>query len=299
MFDSHSGTVVPTHKRPIGMVFQSYAIWPHMNVFENVAFPLKQVRPRVGSKEIQTRVDRVLELMQLEGYQKRPATQLSGGQQQRLALARALVREPKLLLLDEPLSNLDAKLREQMRVDLRDLVRRVGITTLYVTHDQLEALAMSDYVAVMQDGFIVECAPPRDIYLNPSSTFAANFVGTSNFLGGKVRRGGAGDEGTVECRQLGSVVCTLPADMEDGAEVMACIRPEMVSVSHSLGEKGASNIFEGKIETAVFLGEFYDCHIAMGDCQIRARVHPTMVLSPGQKVFIELPRERLTVVRKS
>jgi iron(III) transport system ATP-binding protein len=161
VFSATEGSLVPPYKRDIGMVFQSYAIWPHMSVFQNVAFPLQEARPRRGRGEIRDKVKNALALVQLDGLQDRPAPFLSGGQQQRLALARALVNEPKVLLLDEPLSNLDAKLREETRTELRDLVKRLGITTVYVTHDQLEALTMSDLVAVMDQGEIVQTGVDR------------------------------------------------------------------------------------------------------------------------------------------
>src|SRR5687767_9366409 len=165
---------VPTHARDIGMVFQSYAIWPHMSVFDNVAFPLEVAEPRPGKPEIARAVAEALALVGLEGLEDRPAPQLSGGQQQRLALARALVRKPKLLLLDEPLSNLDAKLRERMRIELRQLQRRLGITTIYVTHDQGEALFLSHRIAVMHAGKIVQEGAPRDLYREPASGFVAD-----------------------------------------------------------------------------------------------------------------------------
>ena len=173
---------VPPNKRDIGMVFQSYAIWPHMTVFQNVAFPLNVAGIKTNSKEMRDRVDEALALVELEGYGDRFATQLSGGQQQRLALARAIVRRPALLLLDEPLSNLDARLRDTMRTELRALQRRLGITTLYVTHDQTEALSMSSRIAVMENGEIVQEATPRELYGAPSNAFVAEFLGVSNSI---------------------------------------------------------------------------------------------------------------------
>ncbi len=168
------------------MVFQSYAIWPHMNVFENAAFPLEvrsaRSRHKLGRKEIAAKVMEVLRAVALDDLVDRAATKLSGGQQQRLALARALVMEPQLLLLDEPLSNLDAKLRERMRFELKRIQRELGITTVYVTHDQSEALALSHMIAVMDRGRIVQIGTPRDVYERPSDRFVADFVGTTNFL---------------------------------------------------------------------------------------------------------------------
>ena len=186
MADVERGIHVPTFERDIGLVFQSYAIWPHMDVFANVAYPLRVQRPRVAAADIKARVMDALRLVGMESYATRPATKLSGGQQQRVAFARALVRRPKLLLLDEPLSNLDAKLREQMRFELQELIARTGVTTLYVTHDQSEALAMSDTVAVMAAGRIVQSGAPREVYGRPVDRTVANFLGSANILRGKV-----------------------------------------------------------------------------------------------------------------
>src|SRR2546422_4589811 len=175
IYSSTKQVFVPPNRRGLGMVFQSYAIWPHMTVFENAAFPLQVGKKRSPRKQIQERVMRVLKVVALEEMAERQATDLSGGQQQRLALARALVLEPPLLLLDEPLSNLDAKLREEMRFELKRLQRELGITGIYVTHDQVEALAMSNRVAVMRDGRIEQVGAPRAVYESPSSRFVADF----------------------------------------------------------------------------------------------------------------------------
>src|SRR5919107_337989 len=186
--DGSRSVNMPANQRGLGMVFQSYAIWPHMTVFDNVAFPL-QVRKRSerpSKKEIRERVERVLETMELSPQIDRQATKLSGGQQQRLALARALVIQPPLLLLDEPLSNLDAKLRESLRYELKRLQRELGITSVYVTHDQVEALALSTHIAVMQAGSVVQLGKPREIYESPANKFVAEFIGTSNFIPGTV-----------------------------------------------------------------------------------------------------------------
>jgi iron(III) transport system ATP-binding protein len=185
VFSSSQNLFVPPYKRDIGMVFQSYAIWPHLSVFENVAFPLREMPQKFSKQEIREKVLKALSQVQLDGLQDRPAPFLSGGQQQRLALARAMVKEPEVLLLDEPLSNLDAKLREETRSELRELVKRLGITTLYVTHDQLEALTMSDVVAVMNQGRVVQEGAPVEIYQSPRESFVANFIGLTNFLEGK------------------------------------------------------------------------------------------------------------------
>src|ERR1700686_2167144 len=197
VYSSDKGIFVAPNKRNFGMVFQSYAIWPHMNVFQNAAFPL-QVR-KLRKKEIEERVMRVLQAVQLDHLVDREATKLSGGQQQRLALARALVMEPQLLLLDEPLSNLDAKLRHHLRFELKRLQRELGITTVYVTHDQSEALALSHEIAVMSEGRIQQIATPREIYTRPVNAFVADFVGSTNFLDGSVL-GPDGEAGRIRVR---------------------------------------------------------------------------------------------------
>src|SRR5215212_7465054 len=186
VYSSKQKVFVAPNRRNFGMVFQSYAIWPHMTVFQNAAFPLEVGKKRYSKKEVEEKVMRVLHAVDLDRFAEREATKLSGGQQQRLALARALVMEPKLLLLDEPLSNLDAKLRERMRFELKRLQRELGITTIYVTHDQAEALALSHEIAVMSEGQIVQIGSPRDIYERPRTKFVADFIGTTNFLDGTV-----------------------------------------------------------------------------------------------------------------
>src|ERR1041384_1688244 len=216
--------VVPPYKRDIGMVFQSYAIWPHMNVFENVAFPLREMKKSLSGSDIRARVRKVLSLVQLHGLADRPAPFLSGGQQQRLALARAIVKEPRVLLLDEPLSNLDAKLREETRFELRELVKRLGITTLYVTHDQLEALTMSDTVAIMDQGRIVQQGTPVEIYQAPREKFVANFIGLTNFLDARVVGPGAAGIGEVTTAS-GKLRCVLPDNIGAGENVIIVIRP--------------------------------------------------------------------------
>ena len=192
VYASASRTLIPPHKRNIGMVFQSYAIWPHMTVFDNVAFPLVHGARKQPRKIVEDKVMRALALVQLDALASRPAPMLSGGQQQRVALARAIASEPAVLLLDEPLSNLDARLREDMRHEIKTLVRRLETTTLYVTHDQLEALSMSDRVALVNNGAIVQEGAPRDVYLRPADAFAANFLGRTNLLEGRVLDVGRG-----------------------------------------------------------------------------------------------------------
>ncbi|HEV8536920.1 MAG TPA: ABC transporter ATP-binding protein [Candidatus Limnocylindria bacterium] len=284
---SGGGTFVPTHARDIGMVFQSYAIWPHMSVFENVAFPLRVAEPRPGKAEIGRAVGEALALVGLEGLEQRPAPQLSGGQQQRLALARALVRKPKLLLLDEPLSNLDAKLRQRMRIELRELQRRLRITTVYVTHDQGEALFLSHRVAVMQNGRIVQEGRPRDLYASPASGFVADFVGDATFVPGEVIDGGV--------RALGGTVdCTLSEALAPGEKALLVLRPERVVVRAA--PSGAANEFAATLRVAAFLGDHLDCVVDVAGTELRARAHPTAELRREQRVWVELPPEHCLAI---
>src|SRR5918911_524601 len=231
LFSSEKGVRVPANERGLGMVFQSYAIWPHMNVFKNVAFPLEVLprRKRPARRELRERVERALTVVRLDHLADRQATDLSGGQQQRLALARALVMEPSLLLLDEPLSNLDAKLRAEMVFELKRLQRELGLTAVYVTHDQVEALAMSDWVAVMRDGKIEQVGRPREVYEAPRSRFVADFIGTSNFIDGVVeeRRHGLYIVRTAD----GELRVRSDAEFAVGAPVVVAARPEHVQLS--------------------------------------------------------------------
>jgi len=279
---SGDGHFVPTYARDIGMVFQSYAIWPHMTVFENVAFPLRVSQHAPSRAETRRMVVEALALVGLDGLEERPAPQLSGGQQQRLALARALVRKPKLLLLDEPLSNLDAKLRQRMRIELRELQRRLGITTVYVTHDQAEALFLSHRVAVMQNGRIVQEGRPRDLYASPASGFVADFVGDATFLPGEVVEGGV--------RALGGIVrCTLSEALAPGAQALLVMRPERIVVRGA--PAGVANEFAGTLRVAAFLGDHLDCVVDVDGTELRARAHPTAELRREQRVWVELPPE--------
>jgi iron(III) transport system ATP-binding protein len=273
----------PPDKRPIGMVFQSYAIWPHMTVFKNVAFPLKQ--QRVPKREREKLVMQALALVKMEELAQRPAPYLSGGQQQRVALARALVSKPQVLLLDEPLSNLDAKLREDLRFEIKELTRRLGITTLYVTHDQTEALAMSDRIAVMLNGQILQEASPRELYLKPGAKFVAQFIGQVNFFEGSVADSSRDGLGVVRTAQ-GDLRCPIPSSMPSGAKALVSVRPESFQVTR---ERCANelNVLEGTVEKFVFLGDFIDCQIVMGEQAVRVKVPATSDLNHGERVFLQ------------
>jgi iron(III) transport system ATP-binding protein len=285
--------IVPTHRRDIGMVFQDYAVWPHMSVFDNVAFPLK-VGKRLPSSVVKERVREALSLVNMEQYVERRATQLSGGQQQRLSLARALVRQPKVLLLDEPLSNLDAKLREQMRKELRMIQRRIKVTTIFVTHDQIEALSMSNRIAVMKDGVIVQEGTPRDIYLTPNSEFVAAFVGATNFIRGTVEEVGpvAGDF-TLDTT-IGRLVCRTDQTLVKGEPVTVAVRPESLTLSTEpvLG----MNSIEGTVDIGLFVGEAVDYHVRVGELLVRVKGSPRTHFRRHDKVYIGIPPEDCAVI---
>ena len=268
---SNPPAFTPPNERDIGMVFQSYAIWPHMTVFQNVAFPLKVAGLGWRSNETVARVEEALALVRLDAQASRLATQLSGGQQQRLALARALVRRPKLLLLDEPLSNLDARLREQMRLELRALQRRLKITMVYVTHDQTEALSMSDRIAVMQDGRIIQAGSPAEMYGAPASAFVAEFIGSSNVLEVQV------------AQRFGF---SPPA----GASGFISIRPEHVRLHRQAGNGEGG----GRVESVTFLGEMTECEVTIGERRIRSRMLSPVDLVAGDVVTVELRSEHAT-----
>ena len=286
---------VPANKRGLGMVFQSYAIWPHMTVFENVAFPLRvrSRKQRPGKREISERVERVLETMELLQYADRHATKLSGGQQQRLALARAIVVEPSLLLLDEPLSNLDAKLRESLRFELKRLQRELGITSIYVTHDQIEALSLSSSIAVMRAGEVVQLGKPRDIYENPQNKFVAEFIGTSNFIDGTVKARN-GDRYVVETLD-GRLTLDAALDVPPGTEIVVSIRPEAVMLTTERPVE-ALNVWEGNVTTRAFLGDAVDHVVSVGKRDIRARCLPHISHAPGTTVYMQMDPAKLALV---
>ena len=299
VFSTSPEITVPPYKRDIGMVFQSYAIWPHLNVFENVAFPLREMKPRLSQPEIHKKVAAALTLVQLDGLADRPAPFLSGGQQQRLALARALVKEPRVLLLDEPLSNLDAKLREETRFELRELVKRLKITTLYVTHDQLEALTMSDVVTVMDQGRMVQSGTPIEIYQAPQERFVANFVGLTNFIEGEVQNSGAGPTRFGEVKTAsGALRCVLPESATPGAKVVLVVRPEDIAIVSDTSIQ-QENFLRAKVEAVIFMGDALECQLSVGNQRIRTKLHPSSSLRQGQHVTLHLPPERCRALQRS
>jgi iron(III) transport system ATP-binding protein len=291
-YDSAKGIFVPPSDRGIGMVFQSYAIWPHMTVFENVAFPLRVSRARkYSAAEIKTKVAAALEMVRLGGYESRSSTQLSGGQQQRLALARGLVREPAVLLLDEPLSNLDAKLREQMRFELKRLQRTLRITTVYVTHDQSEALALSDQIAVFNSGRIVQFGPPQEIYRHPRTQFVADFIGSANFLAGTVKQPAGPDGMAVIETRHGLFRCGFAEPVSAGQKVLVTARPEDLMLFAAAPGDGL-NVFTGKVSGRIFLGDVIDYTVDIGEGDIRVRARPEAEFRVGGAVHIAVAPDK-------
>jgi iron(III) transport system ATP-binding protein len=295
IYSSARGIFVAPNKRNFGMVFQSYAIWPHMNVFQNAAFPL-EVR-RMGKRQITEKVMRVLESVQLEELVTREATKLSGGQQQRLALARALVMEPQLLLLDEPLSNLDAKLRDRMRSELKRLQRELGLTTVYVTHDQSEALALSHEIAVMNDGRVVQVGTPREIYEQPKNQFVADFVGTTNFIAGTVTTVEDGNGlCLVECG-LGPLRVQGSQGVANGTAVTVSVRPEDVELSEQQPSAAEDeNVCKAVVTAKDFLGEHLDFQLKVGDVVLLARAHPSLRTPVGDAIFLRMKAEKCVAI---
>jgi iron(III) transport system ATP-binding protein len=256
----------PANKRDTGMVFQGYALWPHMTVRQNVAFGL-EVR-KVGKAETKQRVDEALANVQLTPYADRKTNQLSGGQQQRVALARALVIKPRVLLLDEPLSNLDAKLRLDMRQQIRDLCKASGITGVYVTHDQHEALSMADRVAVLNTGRVVQAGPPTQLYRRPANRFVADFLGETNFIPGEVA--GTEDTTIVLNTPLGKLASTaFPDDLPQGGAVTCSIRPEAIHLIDPGEAAGRPNVFQAKQQRLIYLGSLAQHRLSVGDHELK------------------------------
>jgi putative spermidine/putrescine transport system ATP-binding protein len=287
-FDGADVVHVPAEKRDIGMVFQNYALFPHMTVDQNLAFGLEM--RRVPKAEMNARIERVLEMVQLSGFSGRYPNQLSGGQQQRVALARALVIEPKILLLDEPLANLDAKLREEMRVFIRDLQRRVGITTVYVTHDQAEAMTMSDRVVVMFGGRIAQVGSPSDIYERPENLEVAQFVGQVNLVPGTI----ASADGALLGIDTGFGRTSAPArdGLAPGSKVTLSLRPEAIELRPA-GAIGAA----GKIAARYYSGSLIDYRVALDSGEtLHVQSFPSVKFSEGDRVAVHAAADRLWLI---
>ena len=279
-------STLPPNKRNVGMMFQSYALFPHLNVFENVAYGLRI--KRIPEKEIRERVQQVLELMQIQPFEQRMPNQLSGGQQQRVALARAVVTEPSVLLFDEPLSNLDAKLREYMRDELRKIQQRVGITSIYVTHDQSEAMAISDKVVVMRSGVIEQVGTATGIYTSPDNSFVADFMGKANFLPVTSWQ----PDGTASV--FGQIVHAKPSASLNSRQPVLMVRPENVL----LDQEGT---FSAKVESATYMGQTFQYVLNCDGISISVadyRYHTNGVFRPGDKVRWSMVEASLRLIPK-
>jgi len=289
------GFVQPSN-RGIGMVFQNYAVWPHMKVFNNIVYGLKlQKLPR---QNIQEKAQKVLELVGLGGLEERYPGQLSGGQQQRVALARALVTNPKVLLLDEPLSNLDAKLREELRFEIKSLVRRMGITSVYVTHDQAEAMVISDRIAVMDSGNVVQIGTAHEIYEKPANKFVADFIGTMNFMPGEVVEVLPDATGVyVRTEFSEKILCTTSGKTaaSPGEKVYASIRPEDVEV-FTEPPQAVENLFKGIIAHKAYLGNFLFFFVNINDTMIRVQVPHHMLQEEGEELYLFLNPKKCIIL---
>jgi len=293
--DAARGIFVAPERRQIGMVFQSYAIWPHMTVFANVAYPL-EVR-RLTRTAVLERVGEVLRLMQMEHLANRQATMLSGGQQQRVAIARALVFQPRVLLMDEPLSNLDAQLREQMRLEIRALQQRLGITTVYVTHDQEEAMVLSDEIAVMHEGKLLQVAAPETIYARPTSRTVAAFFGAPNLLPAKARE---------ICREAGETLarvdgegwegwCAVPPAVQAGDAVTVIVRPEVIRVAGARPPAGI--VWAGVVRQRIFHGARSVYTIEVGSLRLTVDAPPDQTVTTGSAVTLSVDAAQTWAVR--
>ena len=280
------GIFIPPEDRALGMVFQSYAVWPHMTVFENVAFPLTDGKRRLPRGKVRDRVMGALELVQLTSFADRPVPFLSGGQQQRVALARALAGEPKVLLMDEPLSNLDARLREEVRDEIRSLAKKLGITVLYVTHDQIEAMALADRIAVMSSGKILQIGGSQDLYDFPLNRSVGTFLGSMNEFEGTVQ-----DHGSVKI-ELGLVHCAVPNGLPK--EVIVAIRPE--DIQFSAHSNGGSNEFPVELVSRLFLGDATVYHLSARGKKILGKTTTfDRQVDLGRGIYVRFPPEKLKI----
>ena len=282
------GRETPPEKRGVNMVFQSYAIWPHMTVLENVAYGLRS--QRMGREEIRRRATEALHMVGLSGLEDRFGTELSGGQQQRVAVARAVVTAPRLLLFDEPLSNLDAGLRERMRFELVQLQRRLGRTSVYVTHDQAEAMIMSDRIILMNQGRIVQESTPRELYEHPASRFAAAFIGSANLLEGRVIDNHGNNRLTLE---LGGLRLRAFGTAPAGVRVTVCVRPETIEIA---GDAGGEDTFTARVEHLSYLGATLNCELGCGDVALRADWPSRVDVDLGAVLRVRIAPEHVVLV---
>jgi len=282
-FDEEDVTFKKPYERETAMVFQNYALWPHMTVFDNIAYGLrvKKRKYNLSEEDIRRLVKQVLELVRLEGLEKRYPLQLSGGQQQRVALARALVVKPRVLLLDEPLSNLDAKLRIEMREELKRIQRNLKITTVYVTHDQVEALSMSDRIAIMNNGRIMQVGRPDEVYFKPKNLFVAEFLGRSNIFEGEVV-GEKGDYVLVKLSDMDIEIPATPVEKGVKGKVAVVIRPEVISLGGARGD--TTVVFKGLVEFKMFVGDKLETRVKVGNSTLLVYLPNTIDVPLGSSV---------------
>jgi iron(III) transport system ATP-binding protein len=284
---------IPPYERNIGMVFQNYALWPHMTIFDNIAYGLKL--KKFSRVDTSSKVLHALKMVNLAGLEKRYPGQLSGGQQQRVALARALVLNPDVLLLDEPLSNLDAKIRLQVRAEIRKLQKELGITTIYVTHDQEEALTLSDRIAVVDHGKLQQIGSPRDLYARPENPFVADFIGINNLILGEVREIQEGERKMKVHTDVGPMICTFERPFRKGDPCTVSVRPETASISREEASGKDVNIIPGAVSFASYIGNTirYDVEIQNGKIFKVDVQNPWyhQVFAQGEKVFVAFPQQ--------
>ena len=291
-------TYVPPEKRGIGMIFQNYALWPHMTVYGNLAFGL-QIR-KVPKDEITKKIKKVLDMVQLEGYENRYPRQMSGGQQQRIAMARALVFEPDIMLLDEPLSNLDAQLREEMRFEFTELQKKLGITAVYVTHDQAEALVISDKIVILNQGKIVQSGSPKEIYSDPKNKFVAGFIAVTSFIDGRIDSFTEGKKKVIIKTDDGLVIHSFNHSFDIGQKVSVAMRMNVVTFiqDENKSDKNTVNIFKGKIIQSSYLGNIIDYKIKMGNWEVRTNSDAKYNFKVGEEVTFYLSPEDIIVTRE-
>jgi iron(III) transport system ATP-binding protein len=289
-------TDMPPERRGVGLVFQNYALWPHMTVYENLAFGL-QLR-KISKEETRKRIGEALAMVRLSGFEERYPRQLSGGQQQRVALARALVIEPSLLLLDEPLSNLDAQLREEMRFEIRELQKKLGITSVYVTHDQAEALVLSDRIAILHEGRLIQVGSPGDIYNRPGNRFVAGFIGLTSFMEGTIARFDDARDHVIVKTQDNLEIRARASGLKPDQKVTLAIRPEHIEIyeGEAAPHSPEINLLEGIVMRGAYLGDIIDYRIRVGDWVLRAHTGTDRVLNPNERVWIAFSPDRVTLI---
>jgi len=301
LIDGQAMSAIPAHRRPVNMVFQNYAIFPHLDVGKNIAFGLR--KSGLSRTEIEAKVEEMLGLIKLPGYAERSSSQLSGGERQRVALARALIKQPKVLLLDEPLGALDKKLREQMQLELRALQKSVGITFVFVTHDQEEALTLSDRIAVMANGKVHQVASPTGLYERPSSRLVADFIGTMNFFDGRVRESENGNA-VVDADSLGAVAArNVSGSPAIGKDVVVAIRPEKMNL-HFEAPASGENIIKGSMGPAAYLGDRSHFHVNLPEREKPVAVavqnmNPAAAMvAPEQPVWLSFSGESVVLLSR-